>query len=490
MNDVQGFGIGDLQDVGAINEALGKDTLYNAGTGTGLAAGAAFGSSNYGTTGAQSLRVESLDSSLKVITFTDKHINFWKDIPKSPAYSTVEEFNQLTSYGSQTGGFVSEGELPYQTNSDYARRAALVKFVGTTRSVSHPLTLVRTMVPDVIAQENSNGIMWMLRQIENALFWGNDTGRNSSEYVEWAGLDKLLGTGPQTGGTGSGNTYDLRGTTFSSTPFTTIVNDLAQTVVDNFGFPTDIYLPFPVLAKINEEFAGTAAQRVILPTASGNTQVNINIDGLMTQAGRVNLKPTFFLQKTRVAPSAASLLRASETGNVLSTASVTVTMSAAGTPATGYSVAAGDYAASFTLRNKYGETISKAAAGGTITTSGSNTLRFAVSGVDANSNDAQFMDIFITEVDDPTGTKYWVQTFPLASTADTNYDYSGARMPNTYTCFIGQMTPDVLTFRQLAPLVKMDLATIAPAYKWMILLYGVPVIFAPLKWTRVINVKY
>jgi hypothetical protein len=480
MNDVQGFGIGDLQDVAALNKAL------EGVTDNGLSAGAAFGSSNYGTTGAQSLRVESLDSSLKVITFTDKHINFWKDIPKSPAYSTVEEFNQLTSYGTQAGGFLTEGELPYQTNSDYARRAALVKFVGTTRSVSHPLTLVRTMVPDVIAQENSNGIMWMLRQIENSLFWGNDKGRNATEYVEWAGLDKLLGDGPSTGGTGAGNTYDLRGTTFSSTPFTTIVNDLAQTVVDNFGFPTDIYLPFPVLAKINEEFAGTAAQRVILPTASGNTQVNINIDGLMTQAGRVNLKPTFFLNKTRVAPTAATLLKSDE----MPLGSVTVTMTAAGSPTSGYSVAAGDYAASFTLRNKWGETIAKTCAGGTVTTSGSNTLRFTVSGVDSNANTAQFMDIFITEVDDAAGTQYWVQTIPLAATADAAYDYSGVRMPNTYTCFIGQMTPDVLTFRQLAPLVKMDLATIAPAYKWMILLYGVPVLFAPLKWTRVINVKY
>jgi hypothetical protein len=473
-HDVQGFGIGDLQDVQAINKAL------EGAEGTGLAAGSAWGSSNYGATGAQALRVESLDSSLKVITFTDKHINFWKDIPKSPAYSTVEEYNQLTSYGSQTGGFTSEGELPYQTNSDYTRKAALVKFVGTTRSVSHPLTLVRTMVPDVIAQENSNGIMWMLRQIENALFWGKDKGAAGAEYVEWAGMDKLIADG--------GNTYDLRATSFATTPFTTIVNDLAQTVVDNFGFPTDVYIPFPVLAKINEEFAGTAAQRVILPTATGNTQVNINIDSLMTQAGRVNLKPTFFLQKTRELPGASNLLKS----DALALGSAALTMSAAGTPATGYSVAAGDYEGSVTFRNKYGESAPLANGAGTITTSGSNTLRFAIANTPA---DAQFMDLFITEVDDETGTQYWVASMPLTATGtigagDGNYDFDGVRVPNTYTSFIGQMTPDVITFRQLAPLVKMDLATIAPAYKWMILLYGVPVIFAPLKWTRVINIKY
>jgi hypothetical protein len=477
MNDIQGFGVGSLQDVQAINKAL------EGAAGVGISTGYNWGGTDQ--TGGGALRVESLDSSLKVITFTDKHINFWKDIPKSPAYSTVEEYNQLTTYGTQTGGFVSEGELPYASQSDYVRKAALVKFVGTTRSVSHPMTLVRTMVPDVIAQENSNGIMWMLRQIENSLFWGRSKGRiasgSNTEYVEWDGMDQLVG-----------NTYDLRSTSFSTTPFTTVVNDLAQTVVDNFGFPTDIYIPFQVLAKINEEFAGTAAQRVILPTPSGNTQVNINIDGLMTQAGRVNLKPTFFLQKTRLAPTSAALLKSDE----MPLAGVAVTISADTLPGGGVAPAAGDYSAYFTLRNKYGETIAKLCVDGgdnLMTLSGSNTLKFTVTGVDATANTAQFMDIFVSEVGSTaptTDAHYWVQSFPLAETANTSYSWDGLRLPNTSTAFIGQNTPDVLTFRQLAPLVKMDLATIAPAYKWMILLYGVPVIFAPLKWTKITNIKF
>jgi len=494
MNDVQGFGIGDLQDVQAINKAL--EGIGSPGE---MVAGNAFGSSNYGATGAQSLRVESLDSSLKVITFTDKHINFWKDIPKTPAYSTVEEYNQLSSYGNQTGGFLSEGELPYQTNSDYARKAALVKFVGTTRSVSHPLTLVRTMVPDVIAQENSNGIMWMLRQIENALFWGRDKGANGAEYVEWAGMDKMIEDG--------GNDYDLRDTAFATTPFTTIVNDLAQTVVDNFGFPTDIYLPFPILAKINEEFAGTAAQRVILPTASGNTQVNINIDGLMTQAGRVNLKPTFFLQKTKAmklsgligAADTAGTAKSLSTTSPAATGTVAIAASAAVAPEIG--LPAGYYRVAATYVNKFGETGAIEITGGGAysaeiqSASGGGLDVFTVTPT-TGSADAQFINVYVSEVQAGTGViaadveMYLVQTIPLGATITTAVRYNGIRLPNTYTAFIGQMTPDVLTFRQLAPLVKMDLATIAPAYKWMILLYGVPVIFAPLKWTRVINIKY
>ena len=171
-------------------------------------------------------------------------------------------------------------------------------------------------------------------------------------------------------------------------------------------------------------------------------------------------------------------------------ASVVVTASAQALVSGGIAPAAGDYASSFTLRNKYGETISKVCAGGTITLSGSNGLQFAVSGIDANANTAQFMDVFVTQVNDAAGVKYWVQSFALAATADTNYGWDGLRLPNTSTAFIGQNTPDVLTFRQLAPLVKMDLATIAPAYKWMLLLYGVPIIFAPLKWTKIVNIKF
>jgi hypothetical protein len=61
-------------------------------------------------------------------------------------------------------------------------------------------------------------------------------------------------------------------------------------------------------------------------------------------------------------------------------------------------------------------------------------------------------------------------------------------MPNTSVAYIGQNDESVLTMRQLAPLMKMDLAVLAPAYRWMILFYGAPILFAPKKWLRVINI--
>jgi hypothetical protein len=61
-------------------------------------------------------------------------------------------------------------------------------------------------------------------------------------------------------------------------------------------------------------------------------------------------------------------------------------------------------------------------------------------------------------------------------------------LPFTSSAYLGELTPNVMTFRQLMPLMKMDLAVLSPAYRWMILLYGTPILFAPKKWMRFINV--
>lgn len=62
-------------------------------------------------------------------------------------------------------------------------------------------------------------------------------------------------------------------------------------------------------------------------------------------------------------------------------------------------------------------------------------------------------------------------------------------MPNTYTSFMGEFTPEVIAFKQLAPIMKMNLATLGPCIRWMILIYGVPQLYAPKKWVKIKNIK-
>lgn len=81
----------------------------------------------------------------------------WKRVKKLPAFNTVEEFNQQLEYGTDGYSFTDEGALPEDDSPMYRRQAQLVKFMGTTRSVSHPMQLVNTMIGNVVDSEIKNG---------------------------------------------------------------------------------------------------------------------------------------------------------------------------------------------------------------------------------------------------------------------------------------------------------------------------------------------
>ena len=61
-------------------------------------------------------------------------------------------------------------------------------------------------------------------------------------------------------------------------------------------------------------------------------------------------------------------------------------------------------------------------------------------------------------------------------------------LPNCDQAMVMQFDDEVLEFAQLAPLMKMDLAMLAPAYRFMVLLYGTPLLYAPKKMVRIINI--
>jgi len=86
---------------------------------------------------------------------------------------------------------------------------------------------------------------------------------------------------------------------------------------------------------------------------------------------------------------------------------------------------------------------------------------------------------------------YFVAAFlqdPIFKYEGTTPDDVNFLLPFTDIAYMGEMTPSVLTFRQLLPMLRMDLAILAPAYRWMILLYGTPILFADKKWLRFVNI--
>jgi len=176
------------------------------------------------------LRVENLDSTLRVTTFKMKHIRLWKQITKKAAWNTVNEFNQLQSYGDDIDdAWIGEGELPNESDSIYERKYDFTKYMGTVGVVSHQATLIKPANAPVLVQETTNRTMKLLRNTERALFKAD----SSLSALQYDGYEKLiLDNAP------AGNIIDLRGRPFSED----VLNDGAMTVHDspNFGTPTDL----------------------------------------------------------------------------------------------------------------------------------------------------------------------------------------------------------------------------------------------------------
>jgi hypothetical protein len=462
MNDYadfgQGFGTASASDVAELNKALNTGAYAQANGVAGQVNGAA-------------LQVESLENSLKVLTFSDQHVKFWKKIAKTPAYSTVEEYNQLLSYGNQFSGFLPEGVLPETDDSEYKRQASFVKFLGTTREVTHPMTLVRSAHGDVIARENQNGILWIMKQLEHALFWGDSTlAQPGKEGVQFDGLNKLID---------GENVYDCKGEDLKDTD----INYGAQIILENFGTPSDLYLPYEVLATFSNTFF--PKERVIMPTQGAGYQAGLVINKFQTHGGAVEFQPDLFLQKTKPLSNTGS----GGTKAPTAPASLTVTIN---TEEVDANFKAGTYVYSVTACNRFGESVPVAGDASAVVTA--SDVKKGVKLVITNSASMVVApDYFCIYRSEKDGTK----KFCVAKIPATSINASGTTqvvdkceiLANTYTAFMGEFTPEVIAFKQLAPIMKMDLALLGPAYRWMILLYGVPQLYAPKKWMKFINIK-
>lgn len=468
-NGYSGAGASDGAEVQALMKAL--EAGYQTGT---------------SRTGGSALRVESLESSLKVLTYTSSHIKFWKKIPKSPAYSTVEEYNSVTDYGGNASPYVREGELPQASDSSYVRKTQLVKFLGTVREVTHQATIVHPAHGDLVALENQNGIMYLLQQIEKFLFTGDSSLAFSGESEQWDGLDTLID---------SSSVLDLEGSSLQEADF----EEAANVIIENYGFPTDCFLG----TRVMSDFVKTMypRQRIQMP-APVNGKVGMTVGSVATQGGDIELNPNVFVKKTPSPVAAATSANAPATPASIAgavNAAVTNGDHTKGQAATGTTY----YNYVVTAANRFGESAPTAVQGAAIAMTSAE--KAAGRTIQLTITNAATIGAFVPEyfkiyrskssavnaVPANLSDYALIMQVPAASQTGggtTVVQDVNLTLPFTSTAYLGELTPSVLTFRQLMPMMKMDLAVLSPAYRWMIMLYGTPIMFAPKKWIRLTNI--
>jgi len=443
------------------------------------------------------LKTESLDSTLRVTTFQESEIVVWKRIPKSAAYSTNEEYNQMTDYGSDVGGFYGEGETPNEEDSTYVRRQQLVKFLGVKKGVTHVMTLTQTMIGNAIAQEAKNGTMWILRKLNRSIVDAdsriipNAFNGVYAQHIRPDGSNFNGGLG-EYDYLSSEIVVDLRGSYLKEEHMETA----QEGMIENHGIGNEFF----GAPKIFSDFAkGFYGKKYINPNTE-QTSAGImgqRVVGHDTQFGRVNFTPDLFMNKRKPKFYNDGGVGGSGAPNAIVPDGTTPINALTGiTNSLWASSDAGNYVYGITAVNYLGESpmtvLSNTAT--TISAGGAVDLKFTAS---TSGPAATGFVIWRAEKGMAYNVAKFYKLFEVSAQELAN-GYNGAAastvrdtnmyMPNTNQAFLIQNTSDVWTFRQLLPMMKMDLAITGPVFNFLVLLYGTPILFQQRKMVRFINV--
>lgn len=462
--------------------------------------GGAIGDPNQTNAGA--LKTESLERNLKNIQFKESDIRFWKRYPKTAAFNTVEEYNQLTSYGEERGGFNREGELPEEENSQYVRKSELVKYLGVTRTVTHQMQLVKTHIGPIIQEETKNGILWILRKANRGLFHGDSALINeewNSIYAQHMNNDQYATLEAYMS---SPHVIDLRGATLKELD----IEQGGLTLLNNYAQPNVLVGPPQVLSDFATNFYDR--QRLMMGNAANVSNVvsGNHIEKFRSQFGLIDFEYDIFAFKPRSGGVLPNVAATSSKAPATPVAGGTPIAAVADAGNTRFDDGAGDYYYGVSALNRYGESaILDLDTGSAVTVAVTESvdLQF-VAGSGAYAPTAY---IIYRSKKDPAGTYAETKLYPIMTIPATGNDakrgslaagVDGAAatkvrdrnrwLPGGQDAMLMQMDSEVTEFKQLAPLMKMPLARLSPSERFMVLLYGTPILYQPSKGVRYINV--
>lgn len=469
VNFGEGYGAVSAKDVDELNKAL--------------EAGAGYAGAPTALTGGGALQVESLDASLKSVTYEMKNIKLWPLMAKDQAYNTIEQYNRIDAYGDQGRGFIAEGALPRSEDSSYSRQIQRVRFIGVTRELTHVYTLVRNAHGDAIAREIRNGTMRILEIVERSLFDGRGHYSSSGlfdgsdaairdEDLAWDGLDKQIRKGDTdasaraTAFTGFGLEESVIKDSRGSVLDEDALEDDGRIVVENFGMPNLMMLDTKAHSDLGRQFF---PKERVQPIGVANGKAGFVLQQFVSSAGAYDLVSDVFLRPKRGAMSAI-------TGAPAAPATPTATTNAPTVTDSKWTAAeAGTYEYLVTAINEAGESPQSAGDSAAVAADGSISLAIPA------TTGAYAYAVYRSPVGATSGHEFIGFVAPATVGGAATMEDLNHKLPGLAQSYLLSNEAEVLRFKQLAPLMKMDLAIIATAYRWMQLLYGTPIVYAPRK---------
>lgn len=437
-------------------------------------------------TGGSALVAESLDSTLKSVTFDATNLVMWPSIAQDRAYSLTEQYVRTNSYGDGGSPYVTEGGSPAMNDSEYNRHNQKVVFFSTRRGVSLASTLVRQALgADPETRENQAGTLWILEKLEREMYKGLADFSNAGEFdgvlsavpvklqnlnLAGAELQIVQGDGDVTAqmrafdGYGGDNTViaDKKGLFLDETDF----EEEANVLLENAGRPNQCHLAPKSMSDFVRQFY--PKERVNqLGMADG--KAGYIVREMVTTAGGIQLKPNVFLK-----PKDKSKSQSDRQGVPVGTLSFGGDAVIA---ANGSNLKFGEsYKYSVAPCNEQGENIAQDKSAALGPNADGDSVSFQIT--DSSSNATHYA-VYRTG-SSATGQKMFVGYVKRASGVTTFVD-SGKRTQGAAQAYMLDMRPEIMVWRQLSPLLKIALANITTSKEWLLWLSGTLIIFAPRK---------
>lgn len=424
------------------------------------------------------LQAESLEATLKSVTFDMKNLKMWPAISVDKAYNLFEQYNRLISYGSDSAPYIGEGGAPIEEDSTYVRDGQKIVFFGTRRKVSHQMTLVRTTVGDIVAQQAKEGTMHLLKNVEREMYWGHahfinrqDGGNTGSiadlpqNSIAMSGLlqqlkkgdaDVLMRSGDFEGyGDTQSIAQDLGGNVIAQDD----IERLAVIALENFGSPSELHIEPAALSAFVKQFYPQFRSAPGL----ANQTVGYDVSKMTTTAGTVDFKPNLFLRPRAGARGLSVSALAPQPGGLGASSAAS---------GAGSALAAGVYQIKVTLVNDAGESIPVQGAAATLT-SGQN-ITLTVSGMPAG---VKYIKAYLSAPGGAVGTEKFAGNF--ANQGNTTYVLAGRKQAGLGEAFLLDMSAECMKFKQLAPLSKINFAIVTTALEFAIVMYGALFVYTP-----------
>lgn len=452
------------------------------------------------------LKVESLDSVLKILTNRLNQLVYYMEMPKKKIDQNVHQYNQLYKYGEDISIFNTEGETPEETDSQYRRKSILTKYMGVTGQVTHPAMIAKyNGVDSMYRQEVENKTILLQTLIDTAL----TSADSSCVDIEFDGVFRqhMLGVNEMDGGTAEGKTSEQLLDGYFNSPAVIdaqnqvlndkMIQDASNVVVNVYNGYIDRIISNPIVFN-NYVQQFHESKRVIVGLAASVTGATMgqSVNDVTTQFGKINIKNDRFFDVRK--PIRIGKGATSPKAPVTPTKGTAIKVNNADTK-TNFGRHAGAYGYLVTAKNRYGESAPlNITSDGAQAVTATQSVEFGIVAGVGGAYAASSFVIYRTKKDavlNDTTEYFPIFEVPVSQLA-TGYDGAAATcvrdrnriIAGTKSALVYYNDSQINEYLQFSDTVKMDFAVTAPSRRFCILNYGTPVLYQPAKIVRIVNI--